>query len=132
MVVRTECPDLTSAPAPEAVSRNRRIVDREFWRKLLKLAGKIPFAEELAAAWFCTTDAATPLHVKGILLAALAYFVAPVDAIPDFIAGLGFTDDAAVLAMAIGAVSRHLKPEHYARAREALGAPDPTAVRGKD
>ena len=89
------------------------------------------FAEDLAAAYFCAIDAATPLRVKGMLLAALAYFVMPLDVIPDFVAGLGFTDDAAVLAMAIGAVSRHLKPEHHARARAALGLPQSAPVHAK-
>ena len=131
MVVRTEYPDMASAQAPETIFKNRGIVDREFWRKLLRLAGKIPFAEDLAAAYFCAIDAATPLRVKGMLLAALAYFVMPLDVIPDFVAGLGFTDDAAVLAMAIGAVSRHLKPEYHARARAALGLPQSAPVRAK-
>ena len=120
MTTRTEYPDPAAAQAPETTARNRRPMDREFWHKLLKVAGKIPFAEELAAAWFCVTDSATPASAKGILVAALVYFVSPIDAIPDFLAGIGFTDDAAVLAMAVAAVSRHLKPEHYARARAAL------------
>ena len=121
MIARTEYPDPAAAAAPETAAKNHRLVDREFWRKLSKFAGKIPFAEELAAAWFCVADPSTPVAAKGILLAALAYFVMPIDVIPDFVAGLGFTDDATVLALAIGAVSRHLKPEHYARARAALG-----------
>lgn len=127
MIARTEYPDPTAAEAPETTAKNRRLVDREFWRKLSKFAGKIPFAEELAAAWFCIADPGTPAAAKGILIAALAYFVTPVDVIPDFVAGLGFTDDATVLALAIGAVSRHLKPEHYARARAALGRKPPSA-----
>ncbi len=49
-----------------------------------------------------------------MLYAALAYFVMPFDVIPDFVAGLGFTDDAAVMAMAIGLVARHITPEHIA------------------
>ena len=128
MVARIEYPNPVSAQVPKAVAENRRLVDREFWQKLLKFAAKVPFAEELAAAWFCATDAATPLRAKGILLAALAYFVTPVDVIPDFIAGFGFTDDAAVLALAIRAVSRHLKPDHYTRARAALGRSQAAAV----
>ena len=64
------------------------------------------------------------MRVKGVLLAALAYFVIPTDAIPDFVAGLGFTDDAAVLAVAISMVSRHMTPQHRERARAALGLPD--------
>ncbi|HEX5314366.1 MAG TPA: YkvA family protein, partial [Gammaproteobacteria bacterium] len=87
----------------------------------------IPFAEDLAAAYYCAADPATPTKVKGVLFAALAYFVMPFDAVPDFIAGLGFTDDAAVLAMAIGLVSRHITNEHRKRARRTLGVAEPNA-----
>ena len=104
-------------------ARARRLVEKDFWRKLLKVAGRIPFAEDLAAAYFCAIDPLTPARVKGVLIGALAYFVIPFDAIPDFIAGFGFTDDAAVLAMAIRLVSRHMKDTHYTRARAALGLP---------
>lgn len=121
MVKRIECPDFAAADVPAAVAKNRRIVDRDFWRKLLGLLRQVPFAEDLAAAYFCAIDPETPGRVRGILIAALAYFVTPFDVIPDVVAGIGFTDDAAVLAMAIGLVSRNLKPEHYARARAALG-----------
>ena len=40
-------------------------------------------------------------RVRGILLAALAYFVLPFDAIPDLLAVVGFSDDIAVLAAAM-------------------------------
>jgi uncharacterized membrane protein YkvA (DUF1232 family) len=106
-------------------ARSSRFAEKDFWRKLLKVAGRIPFAEDLAAAYFCAIDPLTPGRVKGILIAALAYFVMPFDAIPDLIAGLGFTDDAAVLATAIGLVSKHMKESHYTRARAALGLPKP-------
>ncbi len=46
----------------------------------------------------------------------------PSDVIPDFIAGLGYTDDASVLAAAIAAVRSSLKPEHFAAARAFLDA----------
>ena len=119
----SETPERAALPA--VIALNRRTVETGFWTKLLKVAGKIPFTEELAAAYFCAVDPATPGRVKGILFAALAYFVVPTDAIPDFVAGLGFTDDAAVLALAISMVSRHVKPDHHSRARAALGIPEP-------
>lgn len=118
--MRTNLPDPTAYQLPAVITRNERVVEKSFWRKLLVVAGRIPFAEDLAAGYFCATDPATPGRVKGILFAALAYFVMPFDAIPDFIAGLGFTDDAAVLAMAISIVSRHITDEHRKRARRAL------------
>ena len=127
MVLRSEQALAATASAAE-FAKNSRIVAQGFWRKFAKFARQLPFAEELAAAWFCATDPSTPATAKGILIGALAYFVLPLDAVPDFIAGIGFTDDAAVLAMAIRTVSRHMKPEHYARARAALGRPEPTSV----
>lgn len=119
----TNLPESSKVQLPAVIAKNSRTVERGFWKKLLKMAGRIPFAEDAAAAYFCAIDPATPSRVKGILFAALAYFVVPTDAIPDFVAGLGFTDDAAVLAMAISLVSTQIKPEHRRRARAALHLP---------
>jgi uncharacterized membrane protein YkvA (DUF1232 family) len=44
----------------------------------------------------------------------------PVDAVPDFIALLGYTDDAALLMAAIQSVRANLRSDHYDRARETL------------
>ncbi|MEQ8266019.1 MAG: YkvA family protein [Parvibaculum sp.] len=108
---------------PAVMARNEEAVREGFWKKMTRVAGKIPFAEEAAAAWYCARDPATPMRVKATLLAALAYFVLPTDIIPDFIAAFGFTDDATVLMAAVGLVSSHMKPQHRKAAREALGLP---------
>jgi uncharacterized membrane protein YkvA (DUF1232 family) len=108
---------------PATIARNDKTVREGFWRKMARVAGKIPFAEDAAAAWFCARDPKTPLRVKATLLAALAYFVLPADVVPDFVAGFGFTDDATVLMAAIGLVSSHLTPGHRAAARKALDLP---------
>ena len=78
------------------------------------------FMEDVVAAYYCALDTRTPTRVRGVLLAALAYFVLPTDFIPDFIFGLGFTDDVAVLTAAITALRSHITPAHRAAAREAL------------
>jgi uncharacterized membrane protein YkvA (DUF1232 family) len=119
-------PDLAGIRLP-ALTDQQRLVARDFWRKLLKVARQIPFAEDLAAAWFCAVDPATPARAKVLLVGALAYFVLPFDAIPDFIAGFGYTDDAAVIAMAIRLVSGNLKERHYEKARAALRPPQKVA-----
>ena len=92
----------------------------KFWRTARKAARQIPFMEEVVAAYYCALDKKTPLRAKGILIAALGYFVLPVDAIPDFILGLGFTDDIAVLTAAITAVSAHITPAHRLAAQQAI------------
>jgi uncharacterized membrane protein YkvA (DUF1232 family) len=102
------------------LTRNEQKVRMGFWPKLAKVFASIPFAEDAVAAYYCAFDRTTPLKVKGVLLGALAYFVLPLDAIPDFILGLGFTDDMAVLLTAISLIRTHMKPEHYDKARETL------------
>jgi len=110
---------------PVVIERNEAYVRERFWNKLRRLVGRIPFAEDLVAAYYCAMDPATPIRVKAILLAALAYFILPTDLIPDFIAGIGFTDDAAVLATAISVVGGHIKERHRTRARLILLRPHP-------
>ena len=97
------------------------LVRKSFWDKLRKTLGRIPFVEDALAAYYCAGDKATPLYVRAVLMGALAYFIIPSDVIPDFIVGLGFTDDASVLAAAIAAVRANLKPGHFAAARAFLG-----------
>jgi uncharacterized membrane protein YkvA (DUF1232 family) len=54
------------------------------------------------------------------LIGAIAYFVLPIDAIPDVLPVLGFTDDAAVLAGTIKLVASNIRPEHRAVAKAKL------------
>jgi uncharacterized membrane protein YkvA (DUF1232 family) len=94
--------------------------ERRFWRKVRRVVARIPFAEDLLAAYFCAIDRATPIYVRGVLLGAIAYFVLPADMIPDVLAPLGFTDDASVIAAALTAVGSHLQPRHRVQARAKL------------
>lgn len=112
---------------PAVYVHRAQIVEEGFWRKLLRIAGQVPFVEDLAAAYFCVIDPATPGRVRGILLAALAWFVLPASVLPEFIIVLGFTDDVAVVAIAARMVRRHIKERHYRRAREALGIAEPVS-----
>jgi uncharacterized membrane protein YkvA (DUF1232 family) len=99
---------------------DEKSVRQNFWPKLQQNMARIPFADEVLAAWYCATDAKTPLKVKGTLFGALAYFILPIDVIPDVILGLGFTDDLAVLMTAMTLVKNHITPEHRDRARETI------------
>ena len=106
-------------PKQDAV-RDEQTVRAGFWPKFRRVAAKLPFAEDLVAAYYCAFDRNTPRHVQLSLLGALAYFVMPFDAIPDMLLGLGFADDAAVLATAVRMVATHITPSHRAAARAAL------------
>lgn len=99
---------------------NEESLRENFWRTARKAARHVPFMEDVVAAYYCALDKETPLRAKGILLAALGYFVLPTDSIPDFILGLGFTDDVAVLTAALAAIRVHIKPGHRLAAKESL------------
>nr|WP_205042194.1 YkvA family protein [Rhodoligotrophos defluvii] len=125
-------PDLTSPEIqlPAVMQANEKRVRRGFWRKLGRVASRIPFAQSLIAAYYCATDPDTPLRAKAVLFAALAYFVVPFDFLPDILTAIGFTDDAAVLFAALNIIGIYMKPKHQEMAREALdklrhgGTPD--------
>lgn len=104
----------------EKLARDPERVRRNFWAKLKRLATRLPFAEDLLAAYYCAFDRETPRHVQASLLGAIAYFVLPLDFMPDMLPVLGFTDDAAVLATAIRMVASHIRPEHRKAAHAAL------------
>ncbi len=116
--------DDTSAFDAEKMEADKRLVMREFGQKLRTNLGKIPFVEDVTAAFYCAMDGQSPAFVKAVLFGALAYFIVPADVIPDFIAGLGFTDDASVLAAAIATVQKNITDKHRDKARDFLEKQD--------
>ena len=112
--------DPAKALVPATVRVNEERVRRGFLPKIRKVAGKIPFAADALSQWWCARDPETPAAAKGIVLAALAYFVLPIDALPDVMPVIGFTDDAAVIAAVMAIVGKTLKPRHKEAAQAFL------------
>ena len=111
-------PDKALVPSVQKVNETR--VQRGFWPKIRRTAAKIPFAGQVLSVWYAARDPETPTAAKGIMLGALAYFVLPVDAIPDIFAGIGFTDDAAVIAALLATLGANIKRRHKDAAATAL------------
>ena len=107
----------------EKAGEREQRVRRDFWKTARKAARRIPFMEDVVAAYYAALDPTTPFRTRALLLAALAYFILPTDFVPDFIAGFGFSDDIAVLSAALAAIRGALRPVHYDAARQALTEP---------
>ena len=105
---------------PEDADEKEARVRARFWPTAKKALRSIPFMSEVVAAYYAMLDPTTPTRSRLTLVAALAYFVAPIDFVPDFVLGLGFLDDASVLMAALAAVRSSIKEEHREAARRAL------------
>ena len=112
--------DPKKALVPAVVRINEARVARGFWPKIQRTAARIPFADQALAAWYAARDPQTPMAAKGMILAGLAYFVLPVDAIPDLFAGIGYTDDAAVITAVLAMVGANIKRRHRDLAEDAV------------
>ena len=112
--------DPSRALVPSIQQVNEVRVQKGFWPKIRRTAARIPFARQVISVWYSARDPETPTAAKGIMLGALAYFVLPIDAIPDIFAGIGFTDDAAVIAALIATLGANIKRRHKDQADAAL------------
>ena len=91
-------------------------------RRLLAERGTIVFnLDKLGYASDCS-GIETMLAGLGVAVEG-RYFLLPVDLIPDFLLGLGFTDDATVLFAAVQVLSPHINEQHRSQARVFLSQP---------
>lgn len=82
--------DLLRKAQEKMKGKDKRGPLKEVWESLSGLC-------RLVKAYVTGTYREIPWLSIVMIVASIVYFVVPVDAIPDFIAGLGFADDAAVL-----------------------------------
>jgi uncharacterized membrane protein YkvA (DUF1232 family) len=111
-------PSRALLPAVQRVNEVR--VRAGFWPKVGRVAARIPFANQMISVYYAARDPETPLAAKGVMMGALAYFVLPLDAIPDILAGIGFTDDAAVITAVIATLGANIRKRHREAAERAL------------
>jgi len=84
--------------------------------KYAKVAG-YEVVEKALFLYYASQDTNVPLKAKAVIYGALAYFISPLDAIPDIVPLLGFSDDLTMLAGAITVVALHINEDVKKRAR---------------
>lgn len=96
--------------------------EESFWDKILdcsKAAGATVIMNALEL-FYSIKDSNTPAWAKTVAIAALGYFICPIDVIPDIIPVLGFSDDAVALAAAIASIAAQITSEHKQQAEEKM------------
>ena len=96
--------------------------DECFWEKCKRFALKAGKKVIERALWcyYTAENKNTPKWVKGVVFAALTYFVSPIEVIPDPTPGIGFSDDLGVLISAVAAIAMHITPEIKEKAAEKM------------
>ena len=94
--------------------------DQSFWDKMTDAMGSAgkEVLETALRLYYALVDDDTPNWARAVIIGALIYFVSPVDAIPDVIPVVGFSDDLAVMVAAVATVAAHIKPEHREKAHD--------------
>jgi uncharacterized membrane protein YkvA (DUF1232 family) len=95
-------------------------VEKGIWAKVKKTIGKVPFLANAISLYYCAMDTKTPLKARAIAFSSLAYFILPIDIIPDAILAAGYSDDAGVIAAAILALAPFITEEHKRKAKDFL------------
>jgi uncharacterized membrane protein YkvA (DUF1232 family) len=81
----------------EEVRKKIEYVDENLWGKLQNSGKRISFAKDILALYSYMKDPSVKWYRKAIIVAALIYFIVPIDTIPDFTPLFGYLDDLGVL-----------------------------------
>jgi uncharacterized membrane protein YkvA (DUF1232 family) len=103
-------------------SHHHHYNDDSFWSKCghaLRAAGR-EVIEKALWLYYALQRPETPAWAKAVIVGALGYFISPVDAVPDPLPVVGFSDDLAVLAGALATVAAYIDAEVKAKAARKL------------
>ena len=93
-----------------------------FWEKIKSfalVAGKEVIGKALQL-YYTMQAPATPVWAKTVIIAALGYFISPIDAIPDIIPVVGYADDLGVLVAAVATVGTYITDDIKAKAEDKI------------
>jgi uncharacterized membrane protein YkvA (DUF1232 family) len=84
--------------------------DESYWDKLSKYATLVgpKLVQDSLVLYYTLKAPATPNRIKAAIMGVLAYFIMPLDAVPDTVVGLGYLDDIGVLAWGYDIVANHI------------------------
>lgn len=84
-----------------------------FWTKIKKIAKNVGLKVVCYALtlYYVLQKNDIPIAERGIIIGTLGYFILPFDLMPDFILGLGYTDDVGVMLIAIHKCMQYVDTE---------------------
>ena len=98
--------------------------EKSFWDKIQKVGKKVgvKVLRPALRLYFAAKSPDCPAWAKATVYGSLAYFVMPLDAIPDIMTPFGYTDDIGVMVAALKTIKAHVGDKERALAEEKLQA----------
>ena len=89
------------------------------WEKIRKNIAKIgvKVIYQALLLFYVAQSPNCPAKVKAGIIGALGYLISPLDLVPDIMMGIGYTDDAAMIAAALAIAQVYITDEIRAQAR---------------
>lgn len=81
----------------EDFQEKEKFVEENLWIKLENSGKRISFAKDILALYRYMKDPLVRWYRKAIVVAALVYFIVPIDTIPDLTPLFGYLDDLGVI-----------------------------------
>lgn len=93
--------------------------ESELWEKIRKNIAKIgvKVIYQALLLFYVAQSPYCPAKVKAGIIGALGYLISPLDLVPDIMMGIGYTDDAAMIAAALAIAQVYITDEIRAQAR---------------
>lgn len=106
-------------PSDEEIAN---VTEEKLWSKITSYAQKagIKVVYSVLLMWYAYQRKDAPRWAKRIILGALAYFISPIDLLPDLTPFLGFTDDLGILGMGLVAIAAYVNEDVRTKAKERL------------
>ncbi len=92
------------------------------WEKVTSNYAKVgrEGIKQIVTLYYLVIDPTVSALSKVAAVAALSYFVMPLDAIPDFLIGVGYTDDITAVTAAIASLFNTITADHQRQAEETV------------
>jgi uncharacterized membrane protein YkvA (DUF1232 family) len=97
----------------EAESYGSYYDESRFWKKVKQVARKLgeTVLSPVLSLYYILRSGRVSIREKAYIIGALGYFILPMDMLPDLIAGLGYTDDIAVILLLLKHLKGNITPE---------------------
>ena len=101
----------------EDYAEKEKYIEENLWFKLENVGKKISFARDVMALYRYMRDSFVSWQRKAIVIAALIYFISPIDSIPDLTPFFGYLDDLGVITALLKFLGSELVPYYDPRYR---------------